>query len=50
MSCMFDLEEYEKTHGMYLDQMNEEVDQFWLACGKDDFLFEYYEQTIKYLK
>ena len=47
---IFDLEQYEKSHGEYLDRVNEELDQFWLACGKDDFLFEYYKQTIEYLK
>jgi enterochelin esterase-like enzyme len=44
------IEKFKKTHREYLDSMNEKVDVFWLACGRDDFLFERYEETLAFLK
>ncbi len=44
------LESFKNTHGEFLKTINDEVDIFWLACGTDDFLFERYESTIKFLK
>jgi len=29
--------------------MNKKVDVFWLACGRDDFLFERYKKTLAFL-
>lgn len=43
------IEKFKQTHGKYLDSMNEKVDVFWLACGRDDFLFERYEETLVFL-
>lgn len=44
-----DVESYKETYGEYLAQMNDKIDVFWLSCGTDDFLFERYEATIKFL-
>ena len=45
-----EVDRYRETHGKQLDLMNEKADVFWLACGRDDFLFERYEDTIVFLK
>lgn len=43
------IDRFKETHGEYLDVMNEKVDVLWLACDRDDFLFERYEKTIAFL-
>lgn len=43
-------DDYEKTHGAYLDSANDKLKLFWLACGKRDFLFNSYETLVELLE
>ncbi|MCJ7681431.1 MAG: alpha/beta hydrolase-fold protein [Candidatus Aminicenantes bacterium] len=43
-------ENYEKTHGGFLDSVNEKLELFWVAIGKTDFLRERNENLLKLLQ
>jgi enterochelin esterase-like enzyme len=43
-------ESYEKTHGEFLDSVNEKLELFWVAIGKTDFLWERNERLLKLLQ
>jgi len=45
-----DLQEFEKTNAEQLASMNDKLDLLWLGCGRDDFLFERYKNTLEFLK